>query len=131
MMKIWEKMTCRLEFQTLKIVCLNIVSLSFHLIYFMVLQHLPPPPPLTDYEKQRVVRVKQNNEVFFALNLPTLSTEVRNCFPQKQGTGSGKKIVQEGSDEEYDPLEDQVDVSNDGGSATQVKVCHILSNLLN
>ncbi|KAL1826636.1 hypothetical protein ACET3Z_005048 [Daucus carota] len=45
---------------------------------------LPPPPPLTEYEMQKAVRVKRNNEIFFALNLPTLSVEVRNSMEKLQ-----------------------------------------------
>lgn len=84
--------------------------------------NLPPPPPLTEYEKQRLVRVKQNNEIYFALNLPTLSAEVRSSFSKNKGKGQEK--VQEGSDKEYDPTEDNEAGSNADGSGTQVKVRH-------
>lgn len=96
----------------------------------MKLQKLPPPPPLTEYEKLRAVTVKRNNEVFFALNLPTLSSEVRNSILKDKS--KKKKHVQEGSDEEYDPAVDLEDggsgtqrkaASKDGGSGTE-KVCH-------
>ena len=44
---------------------------------------LPPPPPLTEYEIQRAVRIKRNNEVFFAIKLPELSTRLRNSINKK------------------------------------------------
>lgn len=52
---------------------------------------------------QKAVRVKRNNEIFFALNLPTLSVEVRNSMEKVKGKGKGKEKEQAGSDDEYDP----------------------------
>ena len=64
--------------------------------------------------------MKRNNEVYFALNLPTLSAEMRTSFSKDKS--KGKEKVREGSDEEYDTAEDNEAVSNDDRSGTQVKV---------
>ena len=59
-------------------ICKNIVM---HACY------LPHPPTLTNFEIQRNVRVNRNNGVYFALKMPTLSTEVRNskrCKSQEE-----------------------------------------------
>lgn len=68
------------------------------------------------------MRVKRNNEIYFALNLPTLSVEVRNSFLKDKE--KGKEKVQKGSDEEYDPVEDNEAGNNDDRSETQVKVSY-------
>ncbi|KAL8089227.1 hypothetical protein AgCh_038856 [Apium graveolens] len=44
---------------------------------------LPPPPPLTEYEIQRAITVERNNKVYMALNLPTLSAELRSSVQKK------------------------------------------------
>lgn len=92
------------------------------MIRYVELQELdlPPPPPLTDYERRRAVRVKRNNEIYFPLNLPTLSAEVRSSF--SKGKLQEKDQAQEGSDEEYNPIMDLEAVSKDGGSGIQAKV---------
>ena len=87
-------------------------------------EYLPPPPPLTEIEIQRATRVKMNNEIFSAYNLPTLATEVRNSFLKNHD--KGKEQIQEGSDEDYDPVTDNPDGSNDDESGKQVKVRHLV-----
>lgn len=87
--------------------------------------NLHAAPPLTEYEIQRAVRVKKNNEIYFALNLPTLSAEVRNLFTKDKL--KEKEKVQEGSDEDYDPAEDNEVVNKDDRSGTQVKVRHTMT----
>lgn len=79
--------------------------------------YLPCPPPLTEYEIQRAVTIKRNNEVYFALNLPTLSSELRNSAQRNKG----KEKMQEGS-EDYDP--GQEDGSEGDAVESPLKVCH-------
>ncbi|KAK1402365.1 hypothetical protein POM88_001970 [Heracleum sosnowskyi] len=67
---------------------------------------LPPPPPITEYEIQRAIRVKENNQVFLQLNLPSLSAGMRNSVQRKKG----KEKMADGN-EDYDPGED---VGSDG-----------------
>ncbi|KAK1380994.1 hypothetical protein POM88_027738 [Heracleum sosnowskyi] len=68
--------------------------------------HPTPPPPLTEYEIQRAIRVKENNQVFLQLNLPTLSAGMRNSVQRKKG----KEKMADGN-EDYDPGQD---VGSDG-----------------
>ncbi|KAK1365724.1 hypothetical protein POM88_041285 [Heracleum sosnowskyi] len=75
---------------------------------------LPPPPPLTEYEIQRAIRVKENNQVFLQLNLPSLSAGMRNSVQRKKGN---EKMAD--GNEDYDPGED---VGSDGDvSVTPLK----------
>lgn len=77
---------------------------------------LPPPPPLTEYENQRAVRVERNNEVFLALNLPALSAGLRKS---KQKNKVNEQM-HNGSDDEYDPGHED---GSEGASVTPLKVC--------
>ncbi|KAL8134557.1 hypothetical protein AgCh_009539 [Apium graveolens] len=73
---------------------------------------LPPPPPLTEYGIQRAIRVERNNEVYMALNLPTLSAGLRSSVQKKN---SEKEKLQDLSDHDYD-------LGKDDGSDGDVSV---------
>ncbi|WOG87627.1 hypothetical protein DCAR_0206857 [Daucus carota subsp. sativus] len=62
---------------------------------------LPPPPPLTEYERQRAIRVQMNNEVLSALKLPTLAAGL----VKKDKRRKSNEKAQDGS-ENYDPGHD-------------------------
>lgn len=92
---------------------------------------LPPPPPLTEfdkmtvvnindlteYDRQKILNVKRNNEVFLKHNLPTLAIALREEFTKMKG----KEKVQEGSDQDY--LPQQEEHSDDETSKNPKKVC--------
>lgn len=86
---------------------------------------LPPPPPITEYEKQRAVRVKMNNEVLYALRIPALSAGLTN----QDQRSKGNEKSQDGS-EDYDPGKDagQDAVSDGDASVTPPKVCRSQSS---
>ncbi|KAK1399636.1 hypothetical protein POM88_009499 [Heracleum sosnowskyi] len=83
---------------------------------------LPPPPPLTEfdkktcininnlpeYERLKMLNVMQNNEVYKAMKLPTLAIGVRNEFRKCKGK---EKMQQEG--EEYIPPEHEEQSENE------------------
>ncbi|KAK1357160.1 hypothetical protein POM88_050416 [Heracleum sosnowskyi] len=83
---------------------------------------LPPPPPLTEfdkktcininnlpeYERLKMLNVMQNNEVYKAMKLPTLAIGVRNEFRKCKGK---EKIQQES--EEYIPPEHEEQSENE------------------
>lgn len=66
------------------------------------MQELPPPPTITDYERERAVNVSLNDQVYKILGLPTLATSLRNEMKKSKGK---EKIQEEGS--EYDPGEEE------------------------
>lgn len=80
---------------------------------------LPPPPPITDYEKQRMVRIQHNNQVLYQL-LPSLSAKENNNGPK----GNGNDVAQDVS-ADYDPGQDAGHDANsdDDASVTPPKVC--------
>ncbi|KAK1387289.1 hypothetical protein POM88_015467 [Heracleum sosnowskyi] len=83
---------------------------------------LPPPPPLTEfdkktcininnlpeYERLKILNVMQNNEVYKAMKLPTLAICVRNEFRKCKG----KEKMQQESDE-YIPPEHEEQSENE------------------
>ena len=78
--------------------------------------NLPPPPPLTEYEVQRAIRIQKNNEVYYALNLPVLSAGLKKA----ESKDKQKEKTRDGS-EDYDPAQD--DGSDAAGSVSPPKVC--------
>ena len=82
---------------------------------------IPPPPPLTEYEKQRAVRIELNNEVLYtllpSLSAPSLSAGVKNNGPKS----NTNEKAQDGSDD-YDPGQDAGNSDGDA-SVTPPKVC--------
>lgn len=105
------------------------LSAILHSLYNLSVQSertiLPPPPPLTEYERLRAIRIKQNNEVLYSLRLPELSAELTNNVPKSKG-------IEKAQDESegYDPEQDaRHDVGSDGDvSVTPPKVCPIQSS---
>ncbi|XP_063940112.1 uncharacterized protein LOC108225480 isoform X2 [Daucus carota subsp. sativus] len=76
--------------------------------------NLPPPPPLTEYEVQRAIRIQKNNEVYYALNLPVLSAGLKKA----ESKDKQKEKTRDGS-EDYDPAQD--DGSDAAGSVSPPK----------
>lgn len=69
------------------------------------MQELPPPhllpPPLSEYEKQRMINITLNDQVYKMLKLPTLVDSVRGGMKKSE-----RKVPEEGS--EYVPEEETI-----------------------
>ena len=90
------------------------------LFYFQV---LPPPSPLIDYEKLRVINVNLDNEVYKMIGLPTIAADLRT--EMKKGKKK-ENIQEEGS--KYDPgVEEHIE---DDGREKLRKVHHHLLFIL-
>lgn len=83
------------------------------------LQELPPPPPLTDYEKKRAINITTNNQVYKTLGLPTIATNLR---AEMKGKSKRNYTVQE-EGSEYDPGAEENNEVDDGEETR--KVCHV------
>ncbi|KAL1823166.1 hypothetical protein ACET3Z_004987 [Daucus carota] len=73
-------------------------------------QELPPPPPLTDYEKKRAINITTNNQVYKTLGLPTIATNLR---AEMKGKSKRNYTVQE-EGSEYDPGAEENNEVDDG-----------------
>ena len=102
---------------------------------------LPPPPPpppltkvdkmcavniknLTEYERNKILNVMRNNEVFRMHNLPALATGLREEFKKMKGKEKmqeAKENTEEESDHDYIP--DRDEQSEDETLKKSKKVC--------
>lgn len=70
---------------------------------------LPPPLPLTNYEKEKIARLEQNAKVFKDLGIKKLVGQMKTSTAN---TGKGKEKAQEECDD-YIPENEDEDESDD------------------
>ncbi|KAL8107573.1 hypothetical protein AgCh_024114 [Apium graveolens] len=82
-----------------------------------VVEKLPPPPPLCEYEKLKLDKMRANNEVYKSLGLPQIVSTFKDAVESsnKSKGKKGKETAIEEDDSQYVPT-NEGDVESDDSS---------------
>lgn len=82
---------------------------------------MPPPPPLTEYEKEKIRRMQGNDKVYESLGLPRLLDALRHQSTQNSNGKRKKEIDREVEESDvYIPENEGEDDSDDSSQVTYV-----------